>query len=280
MIKDIMVHLDGTAVDEARIAQAEAIATIWGAHVTGLFTNVLPDYAMAMPVGAAAAGMSIVADLEQRAREEADASIATLVERFKRLSVPNEIRRFDATSSDIAVSIGRETRWADLIVAARPYGGAESGRWEDIVEAVLFGSGRAVYLVPPGNRNPGPVRQVLVAWRDTRETARAVAEALPFIHKAARTEIVIVSSSRHAATAEAGADIARHLVRHGATVSVSVVKTDDQSVSEALLEKARHISADLIVMGGYGHSRLREWILGGTTLDMLTTCDVPILMAH
>ena len=104
------------------------------------------------------------------------------------------------------------------------------------------------------------IRRILLAWRDTRETARAVAEALPFIEKATRTAVVLVDAETGAADEKRAPemDIARHLDRHGTNIEVHMVESGDSAVSEVILEQARRVAADLVVMGGYGHSRARE----------------------
>jgi nucleotide-binding universal stress UspA family protein len=115
-----------------------------------------------------------------------------------------------------------------------------------------------------------------------REAARAVAEAAPLIARATRTQVLVVDppAMRDGSQGEPAADIARHLGHLGTSVEVGIVESQGRDVSEIMLEQAHRMSADLIVMGGYGHSRAREWMLGGATRDMLSTSDIPILMAH
>ena len=120
---------------------------------------------------------------------------------------------------------------------------------------------------------------MLVAWQDKREPARALREALPLIGQASRTVAVLVDPETSGA-AEPEADVLRHLSRHGAAAEAVSIAAGERSTAEALLDEARRLSADLIVMGGYGHSRLAEWIMGGVTVDMLTFSPHPILMAH
>lgn len=237
---------------------------------------------MAMPIDGGGAAAQIMGDREQQARAESDAACGRLTERFARLGVPNELRRFDAMPGAMGERIASEARCSDLFVATRPYGADGDARSNDLVEAVLFGCGRGVLLVPPGRRPHNPIQTVLVAWQDTREAARAVGEALPFIRRATRTIIVIVDSDKTGRDGEGEpeADIAKHLDRHGAKVEAHEVASEGREVSEVLLDQARRVSADLTVMGAYGHSRLREWVLSGTTLEILTVSEFPILIAH
>jgi nucleotide-binding universal stress UspA family protein len=282
MIKDVLVHLDGSTEDETCLVYAEAIASLSNGHLTGVYTNLLPDFAMAMPIDGGAAAAQIMGDLEDRSRENGNASCRLLRERLARVGVPNELRRFDATMRAMGELVASQARCSDLFVATRPYRGDGGGPWTDLIETVLFGSGRGLLLVPPGGRPHGPIKTVLVAWQDTREAARAVGEALTLIRPATSTVVVSINSNKRRShdKGELEADIARHLDRHGALVEARVLDREERGVSEILLDQARRVSADLIVMGGYGHSRIREWILSGTTLEMLTVSEFPILIAN
>lgn len=282
VIKDVTVHLDGTSADEERLLHAEAIAAASRAHLTGLLTNPMPDLAAMTPMDGGASAAGIIVQLQEDARRQGDLSQQRLAERFSRLAVPNEIRRLEGMPGQLLRLAASEARWSDIFVASRPFDGDSDGAWSDLFGAVLFESGRGIYVVPPGRHPSDAIRRVLVCWRDTREAARAVAEAAPFIEKATRTVVLIVDpdSSNDSGPGAPGADIARHLDRIGTSVEVQVVASQGRDVSDVILEQARRLSADLIVMGAYGHSRLREWIAGGATRDMLSTSDVPILMAH
>ncbi len=281
MIKDVLVHLDGSPQDEERLQYAEAIASASQAHVTGLFTNPLPDMPMVAPMDAGAGVAEILVTLEDEARRNGDAVQRRLAERFARLGVPNEIRRIEEVPGGLPDRAAAEARWTDLFVTSRPYGDEGTGQWIDLFDAVLFEGGRSILVVPP-NRSPSDaIRRVLVCWRDTREAARAVAEASPIIAKAARTAVLVVDPEpARDGQSEPAADIAKHLDRLGTSVEVSIAESRGRDVSDVILEQARRMSADLIVMGGYGHSRAREWMLGGTTREMLSSCEFPILMAH
>jgi nucleotide-binding universal stress UspA family protein len=118
----------------------------------------------------------------------------------------------------------------------------------------------------------------MVAWQDTREAARALREALPFVEQATRTVLVLVDPDTE--DAEPEADVVRHLARHTARVEAVRVAAGERTTAEALLDEARRVSADLVVMGGYGHSRIAEWVMGGVTVDMLFASPYPLLMAH
>jgi nucleotide-binding universal stress UspA family protein len=281
MIKDILVHVDGSSGDELRVQHAEILAALVQAHLTGLFTNQLAEFGAVMPSGGHTAA-EVLAELDREVRSHGDLVHRRLSERFSRLLVPNELRRLDDTMGGLEQRAVAEARSADLFITSRPYHANGAGRWSGLFEVVLFGGGRSIYLVPPDRRPPDTIRRVLVAWRDTREAARALAEAAPLIATATRTGVVLVdppagSTDSMIAT---GTDVARHVSRLGSNVEVSVLQSGDRPVSEIILDQARRMPADLIVMGAYGHSRGREWVLGGATLDMLGSCDFPLLVAH
>jgi nucleotide-binding universal stress UspA family protein len=151
---------------------------------------------------------------------------------------------------------------------------------EVIVEGALFGSGRPVIVVPYINKSGLALDRVVVAWDASRSAARAVADAMPFLAKAKTIDVVIVASERPKSDEVAGADIGHHLARRGLKVEVKRIVATDTDVANTLLSHAADTSADFMVMGGYGHSRLREFVLGGATRGILSSMTVPVLMSH
>ena len=277
MFKDLMVQLDGTNEDEIRLAHAESIATRFQAHLTGLCSNPIPEYGLAFAGEPSYVAADTILQLEERVRTEAELVLARLKDRFARIGVPNEVRNIVEFASDVPNLAASEARWADLFVASAPYRNSNSFVGDRIFEAVLIGAGHCIYVVPPKGKVRRDLRNVIVAWQDTRESARGVAEALPFLSASTHTRIVTVDAE---GGGEAAIDIAGHLDRHGVNVEITAVESGEKTVAEVLLDEARKMSADLIVMGAYGHSRFREWILGGATREMLETSDVPVLIAH
>jgi nucleotide-binding universal stress UspA family protein len=274
--KDIMVHLDASPEDEIRLSHAETLATLFGAHLTGIYTNMLPE-AIAY---SAEVGASAIYELEQRLRQQGDVRARALTERFKRLGVPSELRRIEELPGLLRHGVAREARWADLFIATSPRESDER-HWSAMVESVLFESGHSVYLAPSGTRPRTGIRSVVVGWVDSREAARAVTEALPMLRAATTVHIVGVKETKKDIAGFAPmTDIATHLARHGVSATVDLAPASDKSVANVLLDEARRVSADLIVTGAYGHSRFREWLLGGATRELLQKSDIPLLMAH
>jgi nucleotide-binding universal stress UspA family protein len=277
MIKDIMVHLDGSSEDEIRLEHGQFLASAGRAQLIGLFTNQLPDLTVAMPMDGGAAAIQILTELQDQAMRDGDAKAKWLKQRWADLQVPSELRRLDESFGVLTGKVVKQARCADLFIATRPYGEAKSAAWPDLVEAVLFGSGRAMLLVPPGQHRQGPFETVLVAWNGSRESARALREGLGFIEQASRTVILVVDPQTDGMPC---ADLKAHLAHHNVVAEVVTAGSEDRPIAEIILEEARRISADLVIMGAYGHTRLREQVFGGATRDMLTTSESPILVAH
>jgi nucleotide-binding universal stress UspA family protein len=154
------------------------------------------------------------------------------------------------------------------------------GPQELIIEAALFQSGRPVVVVPYIQKTGLTLNRVLVCWDGGRQAARAIADALPFLHRAKAVELVIVGRERLKSDDLPGADIARHLAHHDLNVDLKRIVTGETDVANAILSYAADVSADFIVMGGYGHSRLREFILGGVTRGLFSSMTIPTLMSH
>jgi len=275
MIKDIVVQLTGSDQDSVRIAYARQIGELFEAHVTGLQVHVLPELIAITDPVASTYLQTLLAESHARAQKVTDA----LAGQFDTMTVPHELRRLDVYPSTVGKTLAAEARTADLFVGTRPYGGA--GGEERIEEEVLFKSGRGCLLVPPGGTPPGRYETIFVAWNNTREAARAVAEALPFLEQA--TQVIVGLVEEEGASEqfgiEPGTDIGRYLSRHGVAAEIRPINGWVYA-GEALLNEAQRTGSQMIVMGGYGHSRFREWVLGGATRHLLTHANVPVLMAH
>jgi nucleotide-binding universal stress UspA family protein len=275
MIKDVMVHLDGTAGDEVRLAAGNDIADVFHSHIVGLFLNVLP----VLIVPEDGIGSMQSAELLNQARTAGDKVEEKLSQRLTRLQKPVELRRFDILNDTAGDVAAREARTADAFVALRPNGASRGA--EELVEGVLFGSGRHVWLLPTRKSAKAAFDRILVAWNGSRESARALAEALPYLHKAKEAVVVVIDeTSATEGQAIVGKDAINHLRHHGITAVLHRAIVRDNDIAATLIAEARRLKSDLIVMGGYGHSRLREWLLGGATYKLLHKSPVPLLIAH
>jgi len=149
-----------------------------------------------------------------------------------------------------------------------------------LIEAVLFGSGLPVMLIPEDGKTTFAIDRILIAWDYSRVAARAVGDAMPLLAKAKRVHIVTVTDDKELRPRMDAHELARHLARHGVAVVVDQALRGNMSIGDALFRQAAAINADLLVMGGFGHSRLRDFILGGATQQILAWAPLPILMSH
>jgi nucleotide-binding universal stress UspA family protein len=276
MIKDVMVRLDGSAADEIRLTAVDHIADLFEGRVVGLFLNVLP---VLIPEEGDGVGAIHAADLLQKAHQLGDRLEEKLTRRLARLQKPVELRRFDVIGDAAADIAAREARTADTFVALRPNGAPREP--ENLIEGVLFGSGRHLFLVPEGNAAGPAFDRILLAWNGSREAARALAEAMPYLLQAKEVSVVVVDDEPPAELgAVLGADAVDHLKHHRVNAYLHHVQMRGGHIGATLIAEAKQRKADLIVMGGYGHSRLREWLLGGATYELMHQAPVPLLLAH
>jgi nucleotide-binding universal stress UspA family protein len=275
MIKDVMVCVDGTRADEARLAAVDQIAEYFDSHIVGLYLNVLP---LLIPAEGDPTSAAESVRLVDKARAVGDKVEAKLRQRLARLQKPVELRRFDTFGDAIGGIAAREARTADVFVAMRPNGSSREP--ESLIENVLFGAGRHLLLVPERRTAATAFDHVMIAWNGSREAARAVAEALPYLRKAATVSVVIVDDDEPVEDqATLGEDLVEHLQHHGIGATIHRVMKNGE-IGSTLIAESKRLKPDMIVMGGYGHSKLREWLLGGATYEMLHKSPVPLLIAH
>jgi nucleotide-binding universal stress UspA family protein len=276
MIKDLVVNLTvGIDLDPAA-RFAISIAAKFEAHVAGIAFAYDPVITPTVMDGLSAAWVDA-----QRTENRATAEKA--VDRFeaaaKRQGLSAEHRIIEASLGGAANLFGRIARRFDLAVVGQT--DPERMLPDDLlIEAALFESGRPVVIVPYIQREDLKLDHVLACWDGSRNAARAIADSLPFLMQGKKIEIVIVGSGSGKADELPGADIGEHLARHDLNVDVKRLVAADVDVSNIILSYAADCAADFIVMGGYGHSRLREFVLGGATRGILQSMTVPVLMAH
>ena len=279
-IRSILVHLDHREHAAKRVATAAALARRHEAHLVGL----APTGWVMMP--ADATGTLGAAQYEEATmrilRERAEASVRRFKAEAESLGVASYEARVEA--SDVGNAMMLAARYCDLTVVTQ----TEPDEWvttqsPQMPQEVLLHSGRPVLVLPYAGDCAIPDHaRVLVGWDASREAARAMHDALPFMKRAANVQIAVFEAPedvdrRHGDLP--GADIGLWLARHGVKVEVTHVPTS-VAVGEALLSHAADVSADLIVAGGYGHSRLRETVLGGVTRTLLRSSPVPVLLSH
>ena len=192
--------------------------------------------------------------------------------------------RYETLSPDVTLAgasdeFGRAARVFDLAVVRQPQPD-KPGPEELIAEGAMFGAGRPVLIVPYVQRDGLKLDRVTVCWDGGRAASRAVADALPFLRKAKKIEVLIVQKKSAPADELPGALMAQHLARHKLDVELRTMLVPELDVASAILSHIADNSTDLLVMGGYGHSRLREFVLGGVTRNIMSSMTVPTLMSH
>ncbi len=280
MIKDILIPRVNADSESAPTAAAMAIAEVFQSHVAVLVTVDVPS---PMPSDWGAMAYDVYARLHEEARKRAREHADRLRERFAGSDIPVEIRTAEAISLYPQNTATMHARYADLtVLPAMPRDGIDNMYVHDFFHDILRHSGRPLLVVPEGHSAALPPKRVLIAWKPTRESSRAVADAMPLLKQAETVEVLVIDPviGEAAYGGEPGADIAAHLARHGLKVEVEMRPSMNFSVAYALLDHARKTGADMIVAGGYGHSRLRETVLGGTTRELLQTTHVPVLFSH
>ena len=270
--KDILIVVDGAKQEGAFVA-AEALAKRWSPHLSCLQMIELPDPSST----GAMFSPSVWAQLVEEARTRAGLERTAIAKRLSALGAPNEIFAVESSSDGIARTVAERAMQSDLTIMQRP----DTSQGMAAFEAALFNSGRPVLLAPPDWRGTTIGRRILVAWSAKREAARALADAGPFLEGADDISVVAVDDRAvYEGDTFAGRDISTHLDRHGLKVSLHQRDSFGRTTDRILLDEARACGADLIVMGGYGHSRLREWVLGGVTRALISHCPLPILISH
>lgn len=279
-IRSILVNLDNSRHTQARVDVAAALAIQHEAHLVGLASMgwaLMPaDYDGTLGLGAYQA--AAIRGLE----ELAQACIADFRQQVQRLGVPSHEER--AEIGFPVTAMPRAARYCDLTVITQVDPDDEHAlRTPQLAEDVLLQSGRPLLVLPyAGESRIAPPRRVLVGWNGSREAARALHDALPFLQRADTVEVAAFAApdDLDADLGDVpGADIGLWLARHGVQVEVKPVAAT-VAAGEALLSHAADMNADLLVAGGYGHTRFREAILGGVTRTLLHSATLPVLLSH
>ncbi|MBI3437936.1 MAG: universal stress protein [Proteobacteria bacterium] len=277
--KDILVIVSDATADEPAMALGEALAKQSNAHLAAAFLTPLPDEPLAYEPTVVA---GVWAELLGRARADAEAERKRVEDRLKRAGQPYELRTAEALSRDLGRVAAVHARYADVAVMTRPPEGIGAELREEIIEGILFHSGRPALIAPTGWKGTMIGKRVVVAWDASREATRALSEADDVLEFSEAVTVITIDAKpkMFGHGDQPGANIAAHLKRRGIPAEVKNVDSGGRSASVAILDEAKALNADLVVMGGYAHSRLRELVFGGATRELLRSATVPILMAH
>jgi nucleotide-binding universal stress UspA family protein len=273
--KNLLVHIDDGKACAGRIQAAIALSQAHGAHLTGLYVATHPVLSGNIYAEIPAQFLTILKD---QLTERIEAAEARFIEVVERAGLSAEYRSAHRPGTRIAEVIGLHARYTDLVVLGQPEHGEEPEN--HIAEDVVLSSGRPALVVPYIGAGKTMGERVMIAWDAGREAARAVHDALPVLERAKSVVVLVINPRRGIHGAEPGADIALHLARHGIKVEAQNIEVKDISVADALLSRLADQGIDFLVMGAYGHSRLRDFVLGGVTRQLFQQMTVPVLMSH
>jgi len=278
-LREIVLFIDGRTGTPGILEFAGMLAQEHGARLISVFMQPEPTVTPAETF-ARGKGMQSMIEVHRAQLEQIEAERRAQFEDIVRrhgIRSESEWRSLPYLSSEVGV----HAYYADLVVIARPESAGQTAGPPGLAESLVLSSGRPIIVFPPRG-TVSAVRRILVAWNATRESIRAVADALALLVRAKAVEILVADHQRRPEShgQEPGADIARHLARHGAHVKVRRLSSNGKDVGRLLLAQAAAFGANLLVMGAYGHSHVREWMFGGVTRTVLYEAGLPVLMSR
>ncbi len=277
MIKDILVNLEHDVSRDRARDFAITVAEAFDAHVAGVafaYAPEFPGYVMLeIPP-------NVVAGMVEESRRAAEAAIRRFDEAVKRRLLSAEHRLTKTVGLEAPTLFATLARRFDLSIFLQS--NPEEVTNDDMIENSLFESGRPVIVVPYVHKDGLKLDRVVCCWDGGRAAARAINDAMPLLVKADKIDLLIIENdkTKNEATEIRGVEMASHLARHDVNVEVKIIPAPDIDVADAILSHVADESGTLIVMGGYGHSKLREIILGGVTRAMLKSMTAPVFMSH
>jgi nucleotide-binding universal stress UspA family protein len=277
--KEILALADGSPDGLARVRIGVDLARTFSAHLEVHSFTLLPEFPITEAAGA-------LADAYGQARARAAAAAEEALAAIRALG-PELGEQFSAYRQDVGPGEARRmagviARTADLVILGRTEDIDQSTLDSEILDGALMSGGRPCLVVPRWREPHAWGRRALIAWKGTREASRAVSAAMPLLARADSVRICVVNP-RGEADGEDKRSLGRlatHLMRHGVRVEETVTPTSGEGAEKAIAGEIESFGADLLVMGAYGHSRVRQWVLGGVTRAMLASANVPILTAH
>jgi len=275
MLKDIAVLLPVDRPAGALIDYSASLAMRFEAHLDGIACV----YQAVNPMIASEAAAVVMATEYETGVGQAAVVLDQFEIATRSLGVPHDARSTCNVSYAATRTVTGMSRLYDLNIVAQP-DRANPSQTDFLAEAVLFGSGRPMLMVPYINRGPFKSERVLICWDGGIPAARAVHDAMPFLQKASTIDMVTVNESENSASEVGSAALIAHLARRDLAVRAFRLTASAANIHNAILSLAADNNSDLIVMGGYGHSRLREFILGGTTRGIFEALTVPALISH
>jgi nucleotide-binding universal stress UspA family protein len=278
MLKSLLVHVPSERPVRPVVDGAVSLALARGAHLDAVSIGYeTRSVAMAFEAGGAAAA---VFDIEhERAAERVQAAFAVFEAEARNAGITYHLQTLTSTPFEAVASVSALARLHDLTVVLQP--DPDSDTFDNIIPIeILFQAGGPVLFIPHAHRSAMEPRHIGIAWDGSRLAARAVRDAAPFLTRAHAVTIVSVNEEDQAPANATAAGLAAHLARHGLASHIERTTADRADIQPTMLSIAADVGIELMVMGAYSHSRLRERILGGVTRAMLEAMTVPTLMSH
>ncbi|MEQ1715986.1 MAG: universal stress protein [Hyphomicrobium sp.] len=276
--KTILVHVNDERRAARLISFAAEFAETHGAHLIGLFVVPLPVVLNEWPDIAIA---EMIEAQRKAYREEGQRAGELFRQTTARMSKPSEWRLVESQYATVSDALIQHARMADITLALQADHAWHLTHTLDAADSVVMECGRPVLVIPNDGTLRTVPKHVTVAWNGRRESTRAAFDALPILEQAGAVDVVWVDPK---ASGSAGdlpcAELAVTLARHGIKTEAKSVRADDANVGVALLEEVKRAGSDMLVMGAYGHSRLREFVLGGATRNLMRNMPVPVLFSH
>ena len=282
-IRKLLLPLTGTAAGEAALATALLVARMWDAHVSALHVRV--DSRDVAPLAGEGLSGALIEEMMAATEKESAARAHAVRGMFDRFVVGHGVPVREpggggATASFAAVTgreedlVARQARLADLTIVPHPEADSD-GSSSEALHAVLFNSGRPVLIAP--RLPPASIgRRIALAWNGSAHAAAAVSAALPWLRRAGAVRVL--SAEEYQRRGPGAPELLDYLALHGITVELATFRPADRDVGAGLLKAAHEFGADLLCMGAYSHSRLRQLIVGGVTRHVLEHSDLPVLM--
>jgi len=276
MIKDIVVNLEHDVSRDRARDFAITVAEAFDVHIAGVAFAYAPEFPGYMTLEIPP---DIVAGMVEESKNAAEAAIRRFNEAAKRSLLSAEHRLVRTIGLEAPTLFAALARRFDLSIFLQSSPDREDN--DDMIETSLFQSGRPLIVVPHSHKDGLKLDRVVCCWDGGRAAARAINDALPLLTKADKVGLLIVNDKTKNETTEIrGVEMASHLARHDVKVELEIIPAPDIDVANAILSHVADESGTLIVMGGYGHPKLREIILGGVTRAMLKSMTVPVFMSH
>jgi nucleotide-binding universal stress UspA family protein len=272
-LKDILVYVDDSEQAAGTVAAACSLALRHEAHLTGLAVHRAPEVPGFAGIELPASALDI---LKQQRQDELDRARKVFDNAVNAAALTDKSGWTVAHGQPLE-ALSLRSRYADLTVISQSRSDVAGGG-EELVDDLIMASGRPILVIPYIGAPAEIGRNILVAWNASREAARAVSDAMPILESADNIEVFAVEP--HDIGDIPGADIAMHLARHGLKADASKTVGLDIDVGDVLLNQVADNGVDLVVMGAYGHSRMRELVLGGATRHLLEHMTVPVLLSH